>query len=221
MSRREAKPAGSELPSPQDLVFAICHEIGNLVTAVQLEADLLDELDSPRGLAASAVKIEDLCGQVGGLLSQVRPLLTAAPSLLPGGIDPQSVVAAAESQLEWRGAGHVEVHCAVEAGLPRVDVDPDSLRDLLLALVAAALGPRTACKQVRVSAQDFEAGVAFRVTDDGVADEALEDWRRAARCGRPLVCSVAETLLLRVGGRVAVRREEGRTCVEFWLPAKS
>lgn len=211
----------SQLPEPRELVFALCHEIGNLVTAVQLEADLLDEVESPRGLAASAVKIEDICAQVGGLLAQVRPLLSKASDSVQQGVDPEAIVAAANAQLEWRGSGRVLVSCEAEPGLPKLDVDPDSMRDLLLALVNGALDARAGSKQVTLCAVAEAGGVAFRVVDDGSPEEALEDWRQAARCGRPLVCSVAESLLSRVGGSVATRREEGFTQVVFWLPGGS
>jgi K+-sensing histidine kinase KdpD len=223
VSSRDAssKATSPQLLEPADLVFAVCHEIGNLVTAVQLEADLLDEGESAVGLAASAVKIEDLCAQVGGLLAQVRPLLSDTPGTVQPGIDAEVIVAAVEAQLEWRGSGHTVVSSEVEARLPRLEVDPDSVRDLLLALVSAALERRPACKQLAISARAKEGGVAFRAVDDGPPEEALENFASAARCGRPLVCSVAENLLRRVGGRVEARRSDGATTVEFWLPGSA
>ena len=208
----------SKLPEATELVFALCHEIGNLVAAVQLEADLLDEAESPRGLAAGAVKIEDLCGQVGGLLSQVRPLLSEGFGTGEL-VDPEAIVAAASAELEWRGSGHVELSATAERGLALLDIDPDSLRDLLLALVSAALDPGLDVRRVSLTAVARSGGVAFVVVADGQAEEALRDFHNAARCGRPLICGVAENLLRRRGGRVTSAREGERTRIEFWLPA--
>ena len=96
-SRASSLAAAAGVAEAHELLFGLCHEIGNLVTAVQFEADLLGETESPRGLAASAVRIEDLCSQVGGLLSQVRPLL-ADSSPLSLQVDPEAIVTAAKSE---------------------------------------------------------------------------------------------------------------------------
>jgi C4-dicarboxylate-specific signal transduction histidine kinase len=213
-----APPDPAQDREAKQLVFALCHEIGNLVAAVQLEADLLGDVDRPRELAASAVKIEDLCARVGGLLGQVRPLLAdATPSPLPGA-DAEAIVAAANAQLEWRGSGHAEVRCEAEAGLPALSFDADSLRELLLALAYAALDEGGACSLLTLQARSRDAGVAFSVADDGAVDDALLEFRETARSGRALLCRIAESLLQRAGGTVSAQREGGLTRVELWLP---
>lgn len=217
-SRAASVDVGASVAETHELLFAMCHEIGNLVTAVQFEADRLGEAESPRGLAASALKIEDLCAQVGGLLSQVRPLLADSPPLARK-VDPAAIVTAAKEQLDWRGTGSVVVAVDLEPDLPKVDIDPDSTRDLLLGIAHATLDARPGCKRVELEARAVAGGVALCVIDDGPEEEALADWKSRAPCGRPLLCALADRILRRAGGSMEVSREAGRTRIALKLPA--
>ena len=58
------------------LVFAMCHEISNLVAAMRLQAHLLDEELDARGLAVASLEIDDLSARTASLLALVRPVLT-------------------------------------------------------------------------------------------------------------------------------------------------
>ena len=61
---------------PADLVFAICHEVGNLVGVIRLNADLIDAKASERELATLSVEIDDSSARIRSLLALVRPLLS-------------------------------------------------------------------------------------------------------------------------------------------------
>ena len=81
----------SSADSSNNLVFALCHEISNLVAAIRLQAHLLDEELDARGLAVSSLEIDDLSARCAALLALVRPVLnevaaTAVPAPIPANV---------------------------------------------------------------------------------------------------------------------------------------
>lgn len=68
----------SELEASRSPVFAIIHELGNLMAGVRLQAYLLTDDPKPRALATASLELEDLSVKACALLSLVRPLLSPA-----------------------------------------------------------------------------------------------------------------------------------------------
>ena len=214
---REAREAREK-----DLVFAICHEVGNLVGAIRLNAHLIDEDASAVELAALAVDIDDSSSRIRSLLALVRPLLSDDPSLdtsVSAGVLARGVNEALD---EYGGRG-VEIVVDAGDGLPEVLVRPETLHHLLVTLAFYGVEEARPKGHVRVGvAVDAKGHVAVRIEDDGPEDESLAGHGAADRAGeltgRALACAVAGVILERLGGSVEVLRSDGRTRVVLTLP---
>ena len=62
-----------------DLVLSLCHEIGNVIGAIRLNAHLVDSEMGARELARTAVDLDDLSARSSALLMQIGPVLRADP----------------------------------------------------------------------------------------------------------------------------------------------
>jgi signal transduction histidine kinase len=202
----------------KQLVFALCHEVGNLVGAIRLNAYLIDGDASAVALAATAVDIDDSSSRIRSLLALIRPLLSTDPTLdtsvncgvLARGVD--------EALDEYGGRG---VEIVVEAGdaLPDVLVRPESLHHLLVTLAFYGVEEARPKGHVRVAVGvDDKGQVTFRIEDDGIEDESLARLHEGELTGRALACAVGEVILGRLGGSVEVSRIESRTRVVLTLP---
>lgn len=200
------------------LVFALCHEIGNLVAAIRLEAHLIDGESGALGLARAAISIDDTSSRVGALLTQVRPLLEPARPSEIGSVSPAGLLANLRDGFGDRGVGGARVEVDVGGDLPAVVGDPERTNALLWLVALGALeAVQLSGGTVRVDACERGEHVAISVCDDGAPDSELGDWRNAAQRGRSLVCQVAESLVRPLGGFVDVSIEEGETCVVLCL----
>ena len=75
---------GTEEDEVSRLVLSICHEAGNLVGAIRLNAHFVDDRLSALELAAASVEIDDLSARISSLLALVRPLVATEVPKLPG-----------------------------------------------------------------------------------------------------------------------------------------
>lgn len=204
------------------LVFSLCHELGNLVCAIRLNAELIDAAASPVELARAALEIDDSSARMRSWLALVRPLLDA--ELGPEeSVSPGSLVRGVAEALNETGLRGVEVEVGEEPGLGSVRGRRETLHHLLLTLAFLAVEEVRPRGRVRVAARAAaEGGVAFWVEDDGPADPALEAGAvpptGAGTTGRSLARQVAEQLLTRLAGSVSVTREGDRTRVRLRLP---
>lgn len=210
-------------PAPRDsvdIVFAICHEVGNLVGAIRLNADLIDSEATVRELATLAVEIDDSSARIRSLLALVRPLLSVG-SEVGAGVSPAALLSGvAECLAEYGGRG---VAVEVEGGddLSEVRGRPETLHHLLVTLACYAVEEARPHGHVKIRARpDASGGVLVHVEDDGTVDESLPERQRGALTGRALACAAADLLLDRVGGRVEVERRDGITEVVLRLPAR-
>ena len=163
-----------------ELVFAVCHEIGNLLAAIRLHSELLDE--------TSAAGVSQIAGRAGSLLALVRPLLAGCAA--SAGVEPIQVLDDLRRGLESTEE-RVRIELKSAATLPDVETDAETLHHLLLAAVFAGLHDEPD-QPVRVWAEDSGAGVAFVVGgagDPGPAESAT------ALSGRRLVQALADRLL--------------------------
>ena len=198
---------------------AIAHEVGNLLSAVRLQTHLLDEDLGPRELAVASVEIDALCARTGTWLAHVRPLLQEVATAVD--VSPAVLLSSLQRTLEEQGGRGATLSVKAPAELPAVRVDPAVMHSLLLTLVYGAADAARPRGNVRVSAVAERECVVFRVEDDSSADEALENWEKAACRGRPLACAVADHIARKLGGWLAVARENGCTRVALGLPTRA
>ncbi|MEZ4216266.1 MAG: hypothetical protein R3E88_07295 [Myxococcota bacterium] len=206
----------------RDLVLAVCHEIGNLVAAVRLEAHLLDDEDGPLGVARAAVAIEDLTARVGALLAQVRPLLEEVDGGGAGRVSARALLANLRDVFDERGAPGVRLAIEVAPDLPFVVGDPERINALLLLIALGGVEAATRARgsepgRVDVAARVCDDRLEIAVCDDGPRDGELDDWRVGAQRGRVLALQLADLLLGSLGGEADVERADGRTCVRLVL----
>lgn len=203
----------------RDLVDAVCHEAGNLLAAIRLQAHLIDSEAGPRALAAASIEIEDLSDRAGALLALIGPLLDPAPgaSARLGGLF-ESLGASAGG---WARGARVEVVHAAADALPPLPLAAHVLEPLLTTLLLGAIDEARPNGQVRLSARLEGREVWIELEDDGSPDESPESWLAARPRGRPLGLALAQVLTASVGGGAEATRsgEPARTRVRVRLPA--
>ncbi len=201
----------------RELVFAIVHEVGNLVAAVRLQAHLIDEDLGPAGLGRASLELETIGARSSGLLALVRPLLIDGAQA--AGAKVGAVLRGVEETLRDVGTRGTALEVAVEPGLPEIGGDTQVLHYLVSLVAAGALEVLGGAGRLRLVAGMDEGQVVLSVEDDGEKDPELAHWERGARRGRVLGCAIAAELLGRVGGRVVVDRRGGQTRVRLILPS--
>jgi signal transduction histidine kinase len=200
--------------SLQDLVFALCHELGNLLAAARLEAGLLDPSSGAAELTAAAERISELSARTGSLLALVRPLLEPdAIAVLPS--DPLDVLDGLRRGLDESCDTRVAIQLKSAAQLSGVAIAPEVVHHLLLTAIFCGLEASDSAGRVRVSAEAAGGCVVFLVEDEG--SFRISDRSPQLR-GRPLTHEISRVLLAGLGGRVEVSRSDDRTRVAFAFP---
>ena len=202
MPKEGQLPTGGRAPGAE-LVFALCHEVGNLLLATRLQGRVPAE--------DTGARISELCGRAGALVALVRPLLSA-PLPSPQAVDTSELLDALPRALEVEAEGRVQVAREGAEQLPAVAVDAEALLHLLLADVYAALAEPPSGGRVRVFAGRDRAGVAFGVEGPG-------ELPSAGLSGRALTRAVGEALLCMGGGAVRVGPAGAGARVCFVAPA--
>jgi len=204
--------------SPEDLVRALCHDIGNLLAAVRLSAHLASTEIAETDRDSVSREIEDLAARAGALLAHVRPLL-AGSHVARVRIAPAEVLTALTRALKDRKTGGAALSIAQGRNLPDVRVDPDALYHLLLTLVRGSLEAADPDGRVRVSAKHQGRRVILSVIDSGRQVDLDEiRWGLTPR-GRELAVRVADAVLRLMGGRAAAELQRRGTRVDLFLPA--
>jgi nitrogen-specific signal transduction histidine kinase len=199
------------------LCLAVCHEIGNLLGAVRLQAHLLDEELGRKQIALASVEIDDLSSHAAALLRQLRPLLAPPLDPLPSE-DPASVARSVERELAEQGGRGVQLEVRAPAGMPRVAIEREVIHHLLTSLLYLAREAAQPRGHVALRVEERSGELAFVIEDDAMDAEDPSGWRRQALRGRPLLCAVADHILRRRGGRLEAGRRDGRTRIELLLP---
>ena len=214
---RSRSGSGAGLPS-QDLVRALCHDVGNLLAAVRLSAHLLANDIAETDRLAVSRDVEDLAALAGALLAHVRPLLAGA-ALARVRVAPAEVLTALTRALQDRRTGGATLSIARGRNLPDVRVDPDALYHLLLTLVHGSLEAAAPSGRVRVSAKHRGRRVILSVSDDGRQVDIDELRRGSSPRGRELTIRVADAVLRLMGGRAAAELQRRGTRIDLFLPA--
>jgi signal transduction histidine kinase len=201
-----------------ELVFSLCHELGNMMGALRLHAHLLDDEMGPRGIARTSVDLDDLSARSAALLSLVRPLLTPAPSSAEN-MSVVGLVRNIEGLMAGHGSRGTALTFEVDEQIPSIRVDVGMLQRLIQSFLYFALesASRTGAVLLRAESRDDE--VAILIEDNGPEGEDPAGFRDQMRRGRPLLCSVAESILKKQGGRFAAERDGTRTRISMMLPA--
>ena len=214
---RSRGSSGEELP-PQDLVRALCHDVGNLLAAVRLSAHLLSNDIAEADRLSVSRDIEELAALSGALLAHVRPLLAGA-TLSRVRVSPAEVLTALTRALTDRRVGGAALSIAAGRNLPDVRVDPDALYHLLLTLVHGSLEAAAPGGRVRVTAKHQGRRVILSVIDDGRQVDLDEIRSGSTPRGRELAIRVADTVLRLMGGRAAAELRRRGTRIDLFLPA--
>ena len=193
--------------APEELLFALCHELGNILAAIRLHGQFLDE--------ESGARISELTQRAGSLVALVRPLLSQPPSSVPI-LDPLELLEALQRRLDDLDGDRVRVALKSAANLPGVAIDGEMLQHLLLADLFAALENLPEGERVRVAAQPSPDGVAFVLEVPG---EATPDAPALELTGRALTHALAAAILGKRGGSVAVSGYGAGLRVSFSVPA--
>jgi nitrogen-specific signal transduction histidine kinase len=199
------------------LCLALCHEIGNLLGAVRLQAHLLDEDLGRKQIALASIEIDDLSARAAALLRQMRPLL-AEPAEAGGAEDPAAVVAGIEHEMAEQGVRGVRFEARVAAGVPPVAIEREVIHHLLASLLQLSCEAAKPRGHVVLQVESRPGEVTFAVEDDALDAEDPSGWRQQPLRGRALLCAVADLILRRRGGRLEAVRRDGRTRIELRLP---
>jgi signal transduction histidine kinase len=181
-----------------------------------LEPDQRTFLDHIR---ENAIKLDQ---QLKGLLDLVRAPQTSIQTL----IDLSAVIDIAETQvatdLEKSG---IEIERSISKSLPRVSVDSDLLRQIVVILLERAIRISPSNSQINIAAQEEEGGwISIAVSDQGPGVPA-EDLGRAFQPGvesegADLGLPQAKLLSDSLGGRVWIGSEMGSgSTVTVLIPA--
>ncbi len=185
--------------SSQELLFALCHEVGNLLAAARLHSHLLDE--------DSSAQISRLAGRAGSLIALVRPLLAPAPE--PSApLSPRAVLAALRRGLDDSDALQVRIDLESAAELPDIAIDGQALHHLLLAQIFAAIEERGAAPPLCVTAEALGTGIAFVISGEPSGDAGSEAPEPG---GCALGRALARAILAARGGRVEIQRRPDAT----------
>jgi signal transduction histidine kinase len=207
----------NEGTEPRELVFALAHEIANLLAGSRLEAGLLDPAASAAELQQGADCISLSSARAGALLAMLRPLL-APEAVEPLRIDALDLLEGLRSGLDESSDARVVIALKTAALVPVVLLAPDAVHQLLLIAIWAGLEAAPAGGALRVSCLADGDRVAFVVADDGPAPDLDPggDLR-----GRPLTWAVTRAVLAAMDGRFDVTRDAsaGRTLVSLDFPA--
>jgi len=199
-------------------LFALCHEVGNLVAAIRLNAHLIDEQSSGLELATASVEIDDCSSRIRSLLALVRPLLSDSRERASGATAEALVQGVAGALDEYGGRGvSIEVECAGD--LPPVPGSLEALHHLVATFAYHAVEEARPRGRVRIRADRGEGGVVLVIRDDGREEEGLGEAPAGTATGRGLACEVARVVLGSLGGSVEARRVAGETEILLTLPA--
>ena len=218
-NRTADSPGESSSPRPEDeLVFSLCHELGNLMGAMRLHAHLLDDGMGPADLARTAIDLDDLSARSAALLGLVRPLLSPqarSPEIVPV----ELLVGNLEGLMVAHGGRGTAVNFETEPGAGGVRVDVGMIQRLLQSFLYLALEATAGSGRVKVRAATQGDEAAISIEDDGAEGEDPAAFREQMMRGRPLLSAIADAILAKQGGRFEAERDGDWTRITLILQA--
>jgi hypothetical protein len=192
---------------PRDLVYALCHEVGNLLAAQRLQCQLLDDEET-------GARISELAARAGSLLALVRPLLEARPVPVAG-VEPLEILDSVRRGLQDPEDRRLRVRLKTAVDLPDVAVEAETLLHLLLVQLFAAFEDLPEGERLVLFAERRNNAVAFVLEDAGKPQDRQSGSRLA---GRPLTQELARNILERCGGGCELELPAERTRVALLVP---
>ena len=198
----------------EELVFALCHEVGNFLAASRLEAYLLragaDEIEVERAKET----ISRCSSRSSSLLALIRPLL--APAAAVESLEAMEVLDRLHRGIEDDCAGRVGLDMKAAGELPEVSVNSDALHHMLLTEIFLALDSLPPEGAVSVSAGATKGDVVFWIEHRSGSSE-VEDPKMLS--GRSLAVACASRILSASGGGVELTRDAETVRVSYRVPA--
>lgn len=212
---------GDAFGKPNDdsanLVFAMCHEVSNLVAAVRLQAHLIDEDLGARGLAVASLEIDDLSARTAALLALVRPVLSEPPKEIAP-IGAGVIALGFERALADHGGRGFEIVFETPPDLPEVRAEPEVFHYILLSLAYGAMEAMDGGGRLRIQVGAGEKEVVFAIEDPAPEDDQHLTWWKASLRGRALECALAHHILAKRDARLEVRRDGSCNRTEIAAP---
>jgi len=205
-------------PLDHEMLFALCHEMGNLVGAIRLQTHLLDQEMRPRDLATARSEIDVLGARVSALLALVRPSVGDLGRDHALGVHSSDVLAAVEHGLETLLVPGVVLEFDSPGADALLRVDRTALQALISSFVHLAVEQVRPRGRVGVATRLHERDVDFAIEDDGPEDSTLTAWREGPYRGRALLCALAHQMLSRCGGSLEVSSANGCSRVTLRVP---
>lgn len=164
------------LEAKRGLLLAISHELRSPLTRARLNTELLDEAGETGGRRAALLRdLHEMAQLVADLLESER-LGDGHSALHLEGVDAPDLVRETTESLALTQPLAGGLPLALQAGLPRVQLDPARIRLLLRNLIDNALRHTPAgapLPEVALSARDGELELSVRDHGPGVADSEL------------------------------------------------
>jgi signal transduction histidine kinase len=211
------------------LSAGIAHEIRNPLTGISLLLDELhDRMISSPGdqqlIRRSLEEIERLEELIGELLNFA--------SLPKTNLERGDVAAVLEDTLflvqKQLEKNRVHIDLEIAAGLPRVPLDANRLKQAFLNLLSNAIDAMPEGGRLSLAIRQEQGGVAVTITDtgEGIASDRLplifEPFYTSKGKGTGLGLSITHNIVSDHGGRVQVASHEGEgTSFTIWLPCQS
>ena len=205
-----------------DLAAGVAHEIGNPLTALSLNLQLLQRAhrDDP-SIADCRAQVARLDGIIRGFLQALRP---AKPNLRPGSVaDPlKACLETLKPQFEER---RIQLLLNVPSAIPPVALDRDQMEQVYFNILKNALeamkdGGRI---EVAIGSDDDDVTVVFRDDGAGMAPEQLahlfEPYRTTKERGTGLGLMISDRIVRDHGGTIAAESTLGEgTAFTIRLP---
>ncbi|MFT5442856.1 MAG: hypothetical protein ACI8W3_001900 [Myxococcota bacterium] len=200
-----------------NLIFAMCHEISNLVAAIRLQAHLVDEDLDARGLAVASLEIDDLSARSAAILALIRPVLSPAPAEIAP-LDAGVIALGFERAIVDYGGRGFEIAFDIPSDLPEIRAETEVFHYILLSQAYGAMEAMSPGGEIRVEVVVEEKEVIFVIEDGAPEEEEHLAWREASLRGRALECAVAHQILTKRGARFSVERRGAKNRTEIAAP---
>lgn len=197
----------------EELVFALCHEVGNWLAAARMHTHLLDPDSNSGEIAQVVATLNELSARIHSLNAQIRPLLSAPADHVPH-VDPLDVLDGLQGSLEESCTRRVRFDLKSAVDLPNAAIEPEPLHHVLLTAIYQALEDSEG--DVRVAATRASDALQFSIRYDGKPEPQPAAPGPALR-GRALATCVAAAILGPRGG--TVRSPADGAGVEIEVPA--